>query len=238
MLTSPRNGPVLVPHDLTAFSDRALEAAQRLVSAPQLHLVHVLPRIDLATPGVIWPRDEDERRREHALSSLQQRVLGTESAGATLHVRIGEPATRIVELAREIAAALIAMPSHGRSGVQRLLLGSVAEHVVRFAPCPVLVLPASVVGAFAADQPVVPEIDRTPEEQLDAIACEIVEEVEAHSPRRLVAARLAIPPGRDPEWWEHALEQRLAISGVEFVDLVFAPMPHGHAAIQDLRFDR
>jgi nucleotide-binding universal stress UspA family protein len=237
MLTSPQTGPVLVPHDLTAFSDRALEATQRLVTAPQLHLVHVLPRVDLATPNVVWSRDEDERRREHALSSLQQRVLGTESAGATLHVRIGEPATRIVELARELTASLIAMPSHGRSGVQRLLLGSVAEHVVRFAPCPVLVLPASVVGAFAADQPVVPQDDRTPEEQLDAVAVEIIERVTGGN-RRLVAARLAIPPGRDPEWWDRSLEQRLAISGVEFVDLVFQQVPHGHAHVLDLRFDR
>ena len=53
--------------------------------------------------------------------------------------RIGDPGTKIVEYAREIKADLIVMPSHGRTGIKHLLLGSVAERVIRLAECPVMV---------------------------------------------------------------------------------------------------
>jgi nucleotide-binding universal stress UspA family protein len=53
------------------------------------------------------------------------------------------PATRIVELAKQWPADLIVMGSHGRGGVQRMLRGSVAEQVMRHAPCPILIAPAT-----------------------------------------------------------------------------------------------
>ena len=58
--------------------------------------------------------------------------------------RSGNPARHIVETAREMDAALIAMTTHGRSGVSRMIFGSVAESVVRDAPVPVLLIRASV----------------------------------------------------------------------------------------------
>ncbi|MEQ1506209.1 MAG: universal stress protein, partial [Myxococcota bacterium] len=134
---------LLVPHDLTERSDAGLGAASALGAAiGTLHVVHVLARIDPTTPGVVWPRDEDTRRTEHARTALTARLRGTPYAGAIVHVKVGDPASRIVELAREIGAGLIVVPSHSRTGLPRLVLGSVAEHVARFAPCPVLVLPA------------------------------------------------------------------------------------------------
>ena len=59
---------------------------------------------------------------------------------ATLRVEIASPAEKILEVAKEIAADLIIVGTHGRSGAARLLLGSVAEEVVRDAPCNVLVV--------------------------------------------------------------------------------------------------
>jgi nucleotide-binding universal stress UspA family protein len=59
------------------------------------------------------------------------------------YVECGHPATRIVEIAKRWPADLIVMGSHGRSGVQRVLLGSVAEEVMRHAPSPVLIVPVS-----------------------------------------------------------------------------------------------
>ena len=55
-----------------------------------------------------------------------------------VQVAAGHPAETIVRMARELAVDLIIMATHGRTGVSHLLLGSVAEHVVRHAPCPVL----------------------------------------------------------------------------------------------------
>ena len=53
-------------------------------------------------------------------------------------VRTGSPYQEIVDLATDERADLVAMGTHGRSGVSRLLLGSVADRVIRLAPCPVL----------------------------------------------------------------------------------------------------
>jgi nucleotide-binding universal stress UspA family protein len=52
--------------------------------------------------------------------------------------RLGDPAARIIEAERELAIDLVVMPTHGRKGVAHLLLGSVAEAVVRRSTCPVL----------------------------------------------------------------------------------------------------
>ena len=57
-------------------------------------------------------------------------------------LQVGKPATEIVDAAREWPADLVVIGSHGRGGIKRALLGSVAEHVMRQAPCPVLVVRA------------------------------------------------------------------------------------------------
>jgi nucleotide-binding universal stress UspA family protein len=76
---------------------------------------------------------------EKLLRSFHQRLP---LPAATLdYVECGPPAARIVEFAKKWPADLIVMGSHGRSGVQRFLLGSVAEEVMRHAPCPVLIAP-------------------------------------------------------------------------------------------------
>ena len=57
-----------------------------------------------------------------------------------LHVDTGDPAEKIVEVAAKLDADLIVLDTHGRTGIKRLLIGSVAEKVVRLAGCPVLVV--------------------------------------------------------------------------------------------------
>lgn len=225
---------VLVPHDLTAFSDIAIDGALRF-GARQLHIVYVLPRIDILTPGVVWSRDEDEPRRASAREALRAHFRDTDAHHATQHIRIGDPATQIVEVAREIGATLIAMPCHGRKSVERMLLGSVSEHVVRFAPCPVLVFPAVLLFPHPKEARAEPP-DRTPEDQLETIAIAIIDRVGATT-LHLSAARIGLPEASDAKWWEKLLEQRLAESGVEFVDFDFTTIPRNHAEILDLRFE-
>ena len=78
---------------------------------------------------------------EELLRSIRRRVplLGATSD----YVECGRPSERIVELAKRWPADLIVMGSHARRGVERVLLGSVAEEVMRHAPCPVLIVPTS-----------------------------------------------------------------------------------------------
>ena len=74
-----------------------------------------------------------------AEKALADRFSAPEFAGAKLVAKVGDPGHEIAEFAEEIDAELIVIPSHGRTGLTRLLLGSVAERVVRLAHCPVLV---------------------------------------------------------------------------------------------------
>ncbi|HUP46927.1 MAG TPA: universal stress protein [Thermoanaerobaculia bacterium] len=81
-----------------------------------------------------------ERSQERALEELRR--YAAEHVGDTVKwravVAVGTPAAAIVKAAEEEGVDLIAMGTHGRSGLQRLILGSVAERVMREAPVPVL----------------------------------------------------------------------------------------------------
>jgi nucleotide-binding universal stress UspA family protein len=133
---------VLVPTD---FSDLSLEALHTAVDlaggdASRVHVVSVLVPVVPPSPGIVWGTIDDQVRltrvREALDELFQQRGLGA----ATAHVLIGTPGTMVAELAAEIDADLIVVTSHGRTGIVRAALGSVAERVVRLARCPVLVL--------------------------------------------------------------------------------------------------
>lgn len=131
---------VVVPVDFSKASFEALRVARELVEdVSGLHVVHVLPMLSPMDPGVVWDAWNDENRKKHAMEALRER-LDADAKGATVDVLIGDPAREIAEHASDIKADLIVIPSHGRTGAARLLIGSVAERVVRHAHCPVLVL--------------------------------------------------------------------------------------------------
>jgi nucleotide-binding universal stress UspA family protein len=131
---------VVVPIDFSEESLDALATARELVAdASSLHLVHVLPYLEVTEPGVIWEAIDDASRRKHAEDALRERI-GADFPGAKIFIAFGDPGREIAEYAQTSGAELIVLPSHGRTGLSRLLIGSVAERVVRLAHCPVLVL--------------------------------------------------------------------------------------------------
>jgi nucleotide-binding universal stress UspA family protein len=81
-----------------------------------------------------------ESRKEHAVSALRQRLSDKKYAATPIEILFGDPGHEITDYAERVEADLIVMPSHGRTGLSRLLIGSVAERVIRLAHCPVLVL--------------------------------------------------------------------------------------------------
>lgn len=126
---------VLVPVDFSDASFAAVETALQLVDRPEnLHLVYVLTELHPAEPGAVWGSPGE--RKEHATRVLSEKA----PKGAAVHVLFGDPGHEIVDLSDELDTDLIVLPSHGRHGVKRVLLGSVAERVLRHATCPVLVL--------------------------------------------------------------------------------------------------
>ncbi|MBN2021399.1 MAG: universal stress protein [Pirellulales bacterium] len=133
---------VVVPFDFSEDAAKALATARELIGDPaNLHVVHVLPILEAADPGVIWEAIDDESRRQHADAALNDELarLGHGDAGHAV-ILFGDPGHEVVAYAEEVDAGLIVVASHGKSALRRLLLGSVAERIVRLAHCPVLML--------------------------------------------------------------------------------------------------
>ena len=74
------------------------------------------------------------------LKTQLELLVSLKYAKAPIEILFGDPGHEITEFAERVKADLIVMPSHGRTGLSRLLIGSVAERVIRLAHCPVLVL--------------------------------------------------------------------------------------------------
>lgn len=136
------DNPILVPFDFSDYSKasviRALEVADQ--NSTQIHVLHVLPFLIPAEPGVVWGTVDDASRIEHAKESLRNALPAEKFGELQLEVRLGDPGTVTAQRAEELNADMVIMGSHGRTGLSRLVLGSVAERVARLAPCPVMIL--------------------------------------------------------------------------------------------------
>lgn len=128
---------ILVPTDFSAQADAALAYARLFGKTfnASLHLLHVTP--DLPPPHAAANLPDG---RLPALKELRDRVPRDPWCRyATVRLAEGtDPASHITHYAKDASIALIVMGTHGRGGVARLVMGSVAEKVVRTAPCPVL----------------------------------------------------------------------------------------------------
>lgn len=132
---------VVVPIDYSDESFQALDTALDLVEGPgHVHVIHVLPDLSLEEFGVAWEAIEDQTRIGEAEKALGKRLADSKYEGLNVKIAVGSPAEEIAAFCQELGADLIVMPSHGRTGLKHLLLGSVAERVTRLAHCPVLVL--------------------------------------------------------------------------------------------------
>lgn len=100
--------------------------------------VDVLGGTPIATQAIV---EEHLKQARRELDRLRTRKLA-KLPGATATVRLGRPAEEIVAAGGSGRANLIIVGTHGRSGLSHLLMGSVAERVVRHAKCPVLVVPS------------------------------------------------------------------------------------------------
>ena len=136
------NKTILLPFDYsevaTAAVDEALSMSHESSRICMLHVLVPLYAISVE-PGMMIDLGDDQERIESAIGGMKEMVNNPASV-IEYEARIGDPGVEIVDYAQEIGADLIVMPSHGRTGLKRLLLGSVAERVVRHAECPVMVL--------------------------------------------------------------------------------------------------
>jgi nucleotide-binding universal stress UspA family protein len=132
---------VIVPIDFSEESFAALEVALQIVVRPsQVTVVHVLQDLTPLEAGEVWGIVDPQTRIANATKSLRERLQDAKHLDVNIEVLLGDPAHGIANFAQEQKADMIVIPSHGRTGLTRLLIGSTAERVVRLAHCPVLVL--------------------------------------------------------------------------------------------------
>jgi nucleotide-binding universal stress UspA family protein len=140
---------IVVPIDFSKMSLRAIQIATRLARhfGASIHLAHVrqfnyaadyvLP----APPAVPFPfMPYDQNREQTALEDLQKVAAECDISSPSCHVVTGAPPfDEICRLTQTIPGDLIVMPTHGRTGLTHVFLGSTAERIVQHSPCPILV---------------------------------------------------------------------------------------------------
>jgi universal stress protein A len=136
---------ILVPTDFSDGSQSAMAYGVALVEefGASLHLLHVVDEISGVDPVdlPLSSRQEVERKVGATAWTEFRNLLSPDEQSrvrAVLALEWGTPSVEILRYAKTHAIDLIAMATRGRGGVQHLLIGSVAESVVRSAPCPVL----------------------------------------------------------------------------------------------------
>ncbi len=137
---------IMLPVDFSEHGNRAAEYAAWFARSPAatVHLVHVIvnPADPIYEPGEVvhWDLVEhSEKKAQALLEATGQRCLPANCA-RRCHVLQGDAYEKLMEAVQQIQPDLIVMSSHGRGGIAHLVIGSVAEKMVRHAPCPVFVV--------------------------------------------------------------------------------------------------
>lgn len=133
---------ILVPVDFSQDSEEAVRCAIGLAQQFQarLTLLHAIYVPEAAEVNLAAYLDKIQSESDQLMAACRKRVEDAGVAVDSLVVR-GVPSHRITETAQEQQADLIVMGTHGRTGLRHMLIGSVAERVVRHASCPVMVVP-------------------------------------------------------------------------------------------------
>ena len=132
---------VVVPYDFSDDARAAIDTALQLVASPaDVRIVYAMQDLSPLEMGEMWTAVDDQVRRDHALKAMREKLADPALAQIPLEVVFGDPGHSVTHYASDVKADLIVLPSHGRTGIGRLLIGSVAERIVRYAHCPVLVL--------------------------------------------------------------------------------------------------
>jgi len=147
---------ILVPTDFSVDAEYVLQQAIVLAARDNAHvlLLHVLRRFEAMWPEGVWPT------RAQLVQELQAEVeqrLQAAAAAQPLPVETlavwGSPATEICRIAKEYGTDLIMMSTRRRKDLAHIFMGSVTEHVVRYAPCSVLILRTFQPKTARVDQP-------------------------------------------------------------------------------------
>lgn len=138
---------ILVPIDFSEYTDHilsfAVEIAQKFGAS--LHLLHVIPNMDYFTPYESFMAAENMIEVQKGIEGevakdLEKVAAKIAGVPVTKAVRTGIAFIEVIDYVRTEQMSLVVMGTHGRGGLEHILIGSVAEKVVRKSPCPVLTI--------------------------------------------------------------------------------------------------
>ena len=132
---------VLVPIESEENAAAALEVARAFVESPgQIHILTVVVPPSPTSPGALWGTVDTNTVLAGTEEFMHKVAVDNGVGDARVHVRMGSAVREIARFAHEEQIELIVLPSRGRTGLDRVLLGSTAEGVVRRAKCEVYVI--------------------------------------------------------------------------------------------------
>lgn len=140
---------ILFPTDFSPAASAAFEYAERLAASTGAELLVLHVKRDLPTVGPVCDVDSETKRQIRAVQSRCPEV------DVEYLVYSGSPGEAICWIAQERRCDQIVMGTHGRTGLINLLMGSVAEYVVRHARCPVLTVPSRPRGEAPLKDPAI-----------------------------------------------------------------------------------
>ena len=132
---------ILCPLDLSTNSLEAIDVATSLAKGDRGKITFLYTAVPELPADAGYAAIEEVAAATKVAQAELEQIRPTDPTVRFRHeLRTGEPSMEIVKFAGDNQVDMIVMTTHGRSGISRLLMGSVAEHVIRKAPCPVLTL--------------------------------------------------------------------------------------------------
>lgn len=134
---------ILVPTDFSESAEQALQVAASLARDHKSKLVLMTsppPQPQPPISDIYIPEFGDVRLIEESKRQLKSLADNLPEFSVETRLLVGSPGPSIVVAAQECQADMIVMGTHGRTGLSRLIMGSVADYVLRHAPCPVLTI--------------------------------------------------------------------------------------------------
>ncbi|HNQ46178.1 MAG TPA: universal stress protein [Syntrophorhabdus sp.] len=135
---------ILCPVDFSEFTDEILSYAEIIAKRfdSELHLIHVIPNLSYFTPYESFLTPENlvaiERNIEGEVGKDFDKITKKLDFPFKRIIKTGVTSVEIIDYIKQQGIDLVVMGTHGRSGIEHILIGSVAEKVVRKSPCPVL----------------------------------------------------------------------------------------------------
>ena len=135
---------ILCPVDFSEFTDQILDYAVTIAKRfdSELHLIHVIPNLNYFTPYESFLTPENlvaiERNIEGEVGKDFDKITKKIELPFKRIIKTGVTFVEIIDYIKDQGVDLVVMGTHGRSGIEHILIGSVAEKVVRKSPCPVL----------------------------------------------------------------------------------------------------